>query len=198
MALTSYQEDHCHEIIHTHAAISGGANLVPIPGLGATADIGAMVSMGVALHKFFQEDIEYETKKVIEELKHKIRSNAEGDSAAITGITMGLGISGVGFLVGENIAESVIKELAIQAIKSVASKSVAKELIKFVPIIGQIVAPAISVALIEAAGWTLANSLHNLVYKNAISHLIEYCKNEDVPPYIREKIKSRLAERFNG
>ena len=38
-------------------------------------------------------------------------------------------------------------------------KTVTKELSKIIPILGQIVAPSISVAMIEAAGWAIAKQL---------------------------------------
>jgi hypothetical protein len=38
-------------------------------------------------------------------------------------------------------------------------KTLTKELSKFIPILGQIVAPSISVVMLEAAGWTLAKEL---------------------------------------
>lgn len=40
-------------------------------------------------------------------------------------------------------------------------KTMAKELSKLIPGLGQIVAPSISVAMIEAAGWAIAKQLEN-------------------------------------
>lgn len=64
---------------------------------------------------------------------------------------------------GGSITEEVAKGLAIAALKKVLLKQplkvIAKELSKFIPILGQIVAPAVSVTMIEAAGWTLAKEL---------------------------------------
>ena len=64
---------------------------------------------------------------------------------------------------GGNITEEVAKGLAIAALKRTLlkqpAKVAAKELSKLIPFVGQIVAPALSVVMIEAAGWTLAQDL---------------------------------------
>ncbi len=53
--------------------------------------------------------------------------------------------------------------MAINAIKQTALKSsiktAAKEFSKLVPLLGQIVAPSISVTMLEAAGWCIAEEL---------------------------------------
>ncbi len=62
-----------------------------------------------------------------------------------------------------SIPESVAKAMAIQAIKKTILKqpikTVAKELSKLVPFLGQFVAPTMSVAMLEAAGWCLAEEM---------------------------------------
>lgn len=64
---------------------------------------------------------------------------------------------------GGSLTEEAAKALAIAAIKNTTLrqpiKMLTKELSKFIPILGQIVAPTISVVMLEAAGWTLANEL---------------------------------------
>jgi len=39
-------------------------------------------------------------------------------------------------------------------------KTLSKELSKFIPFLGQIVAPSISVVMLESAGWVLAEELY--------------------------------------
>ena len=196
MGLKGYQKDYCEGLIHSLAIVSGGANLVPIPGLGIVADIETMVGLGIALNKYFQEEIEEAIKNSITKVERM--SIAKQSSNFETTQTICFGISATSFLIGTNIAESVIKDLAIQVIKETASKSVAKELVKFVPIIGQLVAPTMSIAMLEVAGWSLANKLHDKVYKEAINRLDEYCDEEDVPPYIRDKIAKEINKEYNG
>lgn len=80
----------------------------------------------------------------------------------VTMTTMAMALAGV---FGGSIPESVAKNMAITAIKRTALKqpikTLGKELSKFVPILGQMVAPAISVGMLEAAGWALAEQLSN-------------------------------------
>jgi uncharacterized protein (DUF697 family) len=64
---------------------------------------------------------------------------------------------------GGNISEAAAKNLAIAALKNTMLKqpirTLAKELSKLVPGLGQIVAPSIAVVMLEAAGWVLAKEL---------------------------------------
>lgn len=78
----------------------------------------------------------------------------------ITMTTMTMGLCSV---FGGNVTESAAKTMAIAALKSTMLRQpirvATKELSKLIPGLGQIVAPSISVAMIEAAGWTLAEEL---------------------------------------
>lgn len=71
---------------------------------------------------------------------------------------------------GGSIAEEVAKSMAVTALKQTMLKQpikvLAKELSKFIPFLGQVVAPAISVGMIEAAGWALANDMAVKFNKN--------------------------------
>lgn len=64
---------------------------------------------------------------------------------------------------GGSLTEEAAKALAIATIKNTLLKqpikTLTKELSKFIPFLGQIVAPSISVVMLEAAGWTLAKEL---------------------------------------
>lgn len=64
---------------------------------------------------------------------------------------------------GGNITEEAAKTLAIAAMKNTMLKqpikTATKELAKFIPFLGSVVAPSISIVIIEAAGWTLAKEL---------------------------------------
>lgn len=80
------------------------------------------------------------------------------DMVAMTAMTMSL--AGV---FGGNLTEEAAKGLAIAAIKHTMLKqpikTLAKELSKLIPLAGQIVAPSISVVMLEAAGWSIAKDL---------------------------------------
>lgn len=64
---------------------------------------------------------------------------------------------------GGSITEEAAKSLSIATLKNTMLKqpirTVARELSKFVPGLGLVVAPAVTVAMLEAAGWTLAGEL---------------------------------------
>lgn len=82
------------------------------------------------------------------------------DMIAMTTMTMSL--AGV---FGGNLTKEAAKGITIVAIKKTMLKqpikTVTKELSKLVPGLGQIVAPSISVVMIEAAGWAIAKQLEN-------------------------------------
>ena len=80
------------------------------------------------------------------------------DTLALTTMVMRLAA-----VFGVSIPESVAKAMAIDAIKKTLLKqplkTAAKELSKLIPFLGQLVAPAMSVAMLEAAGWCLAEDM---------------------------------------
>lgn len=115
--MTDEQKTKCHAIIHSHAALAGAGNIVPVPGLGVAADIGTMTTMAMALAAVFGGDI---TKEV-----------------------------------AKNVAVAAIKQKVLKN----PIKTAAKELSRLIPILGQIVAPSISVGMLESAGWAMAYDL---------------------------------------
>ena len=80
------------------------------------------------------------------------------DMITMTSMTMSLCA-----VFGGNISEAAAKNLAIAALKNTMLKqpirTLAKELSKLVPGLGQIVAPSLAVVMLEAAGWVLAKEL---------------------------------------
>mgnify|MGYP004479423103 CR=1 FL=1 len=80
------------------------------------------------------------------------------DMVAMTTMTMSL--AGV---FGGDLTKEAAKGIAIAAIKKTMLKqpikTVTKELSKIIPVLGQIVAPSIGAAMIEAAGWAIAKQL---------------------------------------
>ena len=78
----------------------------------------------------------------------------------ITMTTMAMALASV---LGGSIPESVARNMAVNAIvaavKKNAVKNFVKEAVKIVPFAGQIISPSISVAMLESAGWSLANQL---------------------------------------
>ena len=78
----------------------------------------------------------------------------------VTMTTMAMALSAV---FGGQIQENVAKAMAIAAIKKTMLKqpikTIAKELSKIIPVLGQVVAPTVSCAMLEAAGWSLAEEM---------------------------------------
>ncbi len=78
----------------------------------------------------------------------------------VTMSTMAMALAAV---FGGSITESVAKNMAINAIVATMKKQpirvITKEVSKIVPVVGQLIGPAISVAMLEAAGWILADEL---------------------------------------
>ena len=66
-------------------------------------------------------------------------------------------------VLGGNITEEAAKGIAVASIKHTMLKqpikTLTKELSKLIPGLGQIVAPSISIVMLEAAGWALAKEL---------------------------------------
>lgn len=97
-----------------------------------------------------------------------------GLGVAVDTITMTTMAMALAAVFGGSITESVAKNMAINAIKKNMLKNpiktVAKELSKIVPFGGQIVSSSISVAMLESAGWTLAEELSNNRKTNSNSY----------------------------
>lgn len=80
------------------------------------------------------------------------------DTVAMT--TMAIGLASV---FGASLTEEAARALAINSVRQTVLKQpvriVAKEVTKFVPVLGMLIAPAVSIAVLEAAGWSMAADL---------------------------------------
>jgi uncharacterized protein (DUF697 family) len=80
------------------------------------------------------------------------------DIIAMTAMTMSLAA-----VYGGNLSQEAAKGLTVLTLKKTILKQpmkvVAKELSKLIPGAGQVVAPAMTLALIEATGWAIAKDL---------------------------------------
>lgn len=77
-----------------------------------------------------------------------------------TMVTMAMALSAV---FGGDITENVAKNVAVAALKRTVLKqpikTLAKEASKLIPGLGQVVAPTISIGMLESAGWAMAHDL---------------------------------------
>lgn len=114
------------------------------------------------------EIIKSKCKKIIH--SHAILAGA-GNVAPIPGlgiatdiVTMTTMTMTLCAVIGGSITEEAAKGMAIMALKNTVLKqpikTLTKELSKLIPILGQIVAPSISIVMLEAAGWVIANELY--------------------------------------
>jgi uncharacterized protein (DUF697 family) len=83
----------------------------------------------------------------------------------VTMVSMTMSLCGV---FGGSITKEAAKALSIATLKNTILnqpiKFIAKEASKFVPFLGMIVAPTVSVVMIEAAGWAIAKELEQRFY----------------------------------
>ena len=86
-----------------------------------------------------------------------------GVGIAVDTVTMTTMAMALASVFGGSITEAVAKNMATNAIVATIKKQpvrvIAKEISKVVPVVGQLVAPSISVAMLEAAGWLLVDTL---------------------------------------
>jgi uncharacterized protein (DUF697 family) len=113
------------------------------------------------------EDQESKCHKIIH--SHAV-AGAAGNAVPVPGLgvatdmvtmtTMAMSLCAV---FGGSLTEEAAKALAIATIKNTLLKqpikTLTKELSKLIPFLGQVVAPSITVIMLEAAGWTLAKEL---------------------------------------
>ncbi|MDE5897911.1 MAG: hypothetical protein K2H09_01400 [Treponemataceae bacterium] len=72
--------------------------------------------------------------------------------------TMAMALSGVfGGGIGKEVAKNIATATLKRTVLKQPIKTAAKELSKLIPGLGQIVAPSISVTMLEAAGWAMAH-----------------------------------------
>jgi len=88
---------------------------------------------------------------------------APGVGIAVDTVTMTTMAMALASVFGGSMTESVAKNMATSAIIATIKKQplrvITKEISKVLPFIGQLVAPTISVAMLESAGWLLADDL---------------------------------------
>ncbi|MBE8951105.1 MAG: hypothetical protein SR3Q1_11025 [Quinella sp. 3Q1] len=86
-----------------------------------------------------------------------------GVGIAVDTVTMTTMAMALASVFGGSITESVAKNMATSAIIATIKKQplrvITKEISKILPFIGQLVAPSVSVAMLESAGWLLAEDL---------------------------------------
>ncbi len=93
-----------------------------------------------------------------------------GLGVAVDTVVMTSMVLALSAVLGGNIKEQTAKGLGFVAIKNTALRqpvqTIAKEVSKFVPMLGMLIAPGVAVAMFEAAGWSVAKELEKKLLEN--------------------------------
>lgn len=104
------------------------------------------------------------------------------DLVTITAMTMSLCA-----VFGGNLTEEAAKAMAIASFKNAMLKQpikvITKEVSKLIPFLGQAISPTISIVLIEAVGWTIADELS---LKSVKDYPVESIEQEKVKKIEKE------------
>jgi uncharacterized protein (DUF697 family) len=132
----------CFSMVTKRALASGGAALVPVPGTDIVADIALFLEMIPAINKKFGLDSE-----MIEAMDPQWK-------ILIYRIIQAAGAEFAGRIVTKEIIVAILKRLG----KRIAVRQVAK----WIPIIGQGVAVAISISVFKLVGNSHVKSCHDI------------------------------------
>ena len=122
----------CKAMLKRRAAISGGASLIPVPGLDFAADVGMLLELIPAINRKFGlspeqiEDLDAKLKTLVYAMIKKVGTDLVG--AMIT------------------------RPLVLAALKKVSARMAAKQVLKYIPFAGQAAAAALSIAAMMYIG----------------------------------------------
>jgi uncharacterized protein (DUF697 family) len=119
-------------MVKRRAATSGGMSLIPIPGVDIAGDVAMLLQLIPAINQKFGL-----TPEQIEELdtRHKVLIYAMAKKVG-----------------SDLVGRAVTKRLVMAALKKVAGRMAAKQVLKYVPFAGQAAAAALSVAAMMYLG----------------------------------------------
>ena len=122
----------CKGMVKRRAATSGGMSLIPIPGVDIAGDVAMLLQLIPAINQKFGL-----TPDQIEELdtRHKVLIYAMAKKVG-----------------SDLVGRAVTKRLVMAALKKVAGRMAAKQVLKYVPFAGQAAAAALSVAAMMYLG----------------------------------------------
>jgi len=124
--------DKCHGMVTQRAGLSSGAVLVPIPGVDIAADIGLLLQLLPEINRRFGLSPE------------QIDNYAPQTKMFIANLIIELGTKAAGQL--------LTKEIIMQLLKRVGMRVTAKQVVKYIPFLGQTVAAALSFGAMKFVG----------------------------------------------
>lgn len=130
-ALESTRQE-CKTLVTKRASISGGAAVIPLPGVDVGSDVAILMEMIPAINRKFGltpeqiAQLDEDTKKLVM-----------------------LAISNLG---SQLVGKTITKELITVALKKIGVRVATKSIVKYVPLIGQVAAAGISFTAMKYLG----------------------------------------------
>jgi uncharacterized protein (DUF697 family) len=141
--------DDCYRLVTRRSSLSGVASAVPLPGIDVGSDAAILLEMLPAISKRFEL--------------------SEADIDALDPTTKALVLTTAGSLGSKVIGHSMTRDLVIRLLKKVGVKMASKQLVKYVPFAGQLIAAGIGFTAMKYVGNNHVNACYQ-VAKAAIEH----------------------------
>ncbi|MFC0338543.1 Uncharacterized conserved protein, DUF697 family [Kushneria avicenniae] len=147
MAFMSEEEldnvrNECKTLVTKRASISGGAAIIPLPGVDVGSDVAILMEMIPAINRKFGLTPE-QIAQLDEDTKRLVM----------------LAISNLG---SQLVGKTITKELITVALKKIGVRVATKSLVKYVPLIGQAAAAGISFGAMKYLGNSHVDECHAL------------------------------------
>ena len=122
----------CHRLVTGRAAVSGGAAIVPLPGVDVATDVGLLLALLPEIDRRFG-------------LSHEqIDQYDTHTKSFVASAIIKVGTGTVGKL--------LTKEIVVQLLKRVGLRVATKQVVKYVPFLGQTAAAALSFGAMKFVG----------------------------------------------
>jgi uncharacterized protein (DUF697 family) len=135
----------CKRMVIRRATASGGAAIVPIPGTDFLADVSMLMQLLPAINQKFGL-----SEKQLSGLDSRTKAYIYGYITAIGSRTIGKIIS---------------REIVLQLMKKIGIRVASKQVVKYVPLIGQGMAAALSFSAMRHAGYRHINDCYEVAKK---------------------------------
>jgi uncharacterized protein (DUF697 family) len=135
----------CRRMVIRRATASGGAAIVPIPGTDFLADVSMLMQLLPAINQKFGL-----SEEQLSGLDSRTKAYIYGYITAIGSRTIGKIIS---------------REIVLQLMKKVGIRIASKQVVKFVPLVGQGMAAALSFSAMRHAGNSHINDCYEVARK---------------------------------
>lgn len=135
----------CKRMVIQRATASGGAAMVPVPGTDFLADVSILMQLLPAINKKFGL-----SEGQLSGLDNRTKAYIYGYITAIGSRTIGKIIS---------------REIVFQLLKKVGKRVASKQVVKFVPLIGQGMAAALSFSAMRRAGYSHIHDCYEVAKK---------------------------------